>query len=232
MKFCFSEGLATPVGSIVTGAEPFIREARRDREAAGGGMPQAGVLAVAGLHALDHLLDRLADDHRQAQSSAAGRRSRGWRVDRETVETSILFVAPPGELAVREVVAGPARWGCWPPGPPPAGRRGWSPPMGIEATDIDRALAAFTAVSGGMAAGARAEGTSLGPTIPLRRVRAATGMSCDGNCTPRAGERWRRAQAATLGVRSVCRRQEVDGCQMSPYPAWCRIPPGMVATRC
>ena len=58
-------------------------------------MRQAGVLAAAGLFALDHMVDRLADDHANARSLADGLRRLGWQIDREVVETNIFFAEPP-----------------------------------------------------------------------------------------------------------------------------------------
>jgi threonine aldolase len=69
-----SKGLGAPVGSVLTGSRATIAEARRWRKALGGGMRQAGFLAAAGLHALDHHLDRLAEDHANARRLADGLR--------------------------------------------------------------------------------------------------------------------------------------------------------------
>ena len=68
LSFCFSKGLGAPVGSILTGDAATIDRAHRYRKALGGGMRQAGVLAAAALFALDHHIDRLADDHRRART--------------------------------------------------------------------------------------------------------------------------------------------------------------------
>ncbi|MDP7638511.1 MAG: GntG family PLP-dependent aldolase [Candidatus Hydrogenedentes bacterium] len=65
--FCFSKGLGAPAGSILTGTHDVMEEAHRFRKLLGGGMRQAGILAAAGLHALDHHVDRLTDDHRRVQ---------------------------------------------------------------------------------------------------------------------------------------------------------------------
>lgn len=75
MSFCFSKGLGCPVGSMLVGEADFIERARRVRKMLGGGMRQAGVLAAAALHALDHHVERLADDHRRARvlADALGR---------------------------------------------------------------------------------------------------------------------------------------------------------------
>ena len=66
VSVCLSKGLGCPVGSVLTGSESVIERARRLRKMLGGGMRQAGFLAAAGLYALDHHVDRLADDHRRA----------------------------------------------------------------------------------------------------------------------------------------------------------------------
>ncbi len=66
ISICLSKGLGAPVGSVLTGPAPFIREARRVRKRLGGGMRQAGLLAAAGLHALDHHVERLREDHVRA----------------------------------------------------------------------------------------------------------------------------------------------------------------------
>ena len=70
--FCLSKGLACPVGSVLCGSKAFIDEALRYRKMVGGGMRQAGVLAAAGLVALDQMVDRLAEDHANARRLAEG----------------------------------------------------------------------------------------------------------------------------------------------------------------
>jgi threonine aldolase len=72
VTFCLSKGLCAPVGSVLCGTRAFINRARRIRKQLGGGMRQAGFLAAAGIVALDSMVDRLADDHRRAQSLAHG----------------------------------------------------------------------------------------------------------------------------------------------------------------
>ncbi|MGB1099280.1 MAG: threonine aldolase family protein [Flavobacteriales bacterium] len=67
MSLCLSKGLGCPVGSVLVGSESFIAEAHRSRKVMGGGMRQAGVLAAAGLYALDHHVSRLEQDHRHAR---------------------------------------------------------------------------------------------------------------------------------------------------------------------
>lgn len=70
ISICLSKGLGAPVGSVLVGSKPFIREARRVRKRFGGGMRQAGIIAAAGLFALDHHLERLHEDHRRARRMA------------------------------------------------------------------------------------------------------------------------------------------------------------------
>jgi threonine aldolase len=72
VSVCFSKGLGAPVGSALVGSRELIGRARRIRKMLGGGMRQAGVLAAAALHALDHHIDRLADDHRLAAQLSEG----------------------------------------------------------------------------------------------------------------------------------------------------------------
>jgi threonine aldolase len=95
---CMSKGLAAPVGSLLAGPGPVIAQARRTRKVLGGGMRQAGVLAAAGLYALDHMVARLAEDHRQAQRLAAGLRQLGWTIDRDRPDTNIFCADPPPAL--------------------------------------------------------------------------------------------------------------------------------------
>lgn len=72
VSLCLSKGLGAPVGSLLLGSQAFIQQARRIRKMLGGGMRQAGVLAAAGLYALQHNVERLAEDHRHAQQLAEG----------------------------------------------------------------------------------------------------------------------------------------------------------------
>lgn len=92
ISVCLSKGLGAPVGSVLVGPADFIARSRRIRKAMGGGMRQAGFLAAAGIFALDHHIDRLADDHRRAARLANACRSLG-QVDRViTPETNIVLV--------------------------------------------------------------------------------------------------------------------------------------------
>jgi threonine aldolase len=90
VMFCLSKGLCAPVGSLLCGSADFIAEARRARKVVGGGMRQAGVLAAAGIVALEQIADRLAEDHARAKRLAEGLAEiRGVEV--APVTTNILY---------------------------------------------------------------------------------------------------------------------------------------------
>jgi threonine aldolase len=92
VTFCLSKGLACPAGSIFCGPEDVVEEARRWRKRLGGGMRQVGVLAAAGLIALDHMVDRLAEDHANARTLAEGLAELpGVRCDLSRVQTNLVF---------------------------------------------------------------------------------------------------------------------------------------------
>ena len=92
VTFCLSKGLCAPVGSVVCGSQAFIARARRMRKALGGAMRQTGVLAAAGLVAMEGMVERLADDHRRAKRLADGlAQIRGISVDADMVRTNIVF---------------------------------------------------------------------------------------------------------------------------------------------
>jgi threonine aldolase len=92
VSFCLSKGLAAPVGSVVCGSRDFIFQARRARKVLGGGMRQAGVLAAAGLIALNEMVDRLADDHANARKLADGLAEMpGLSIDPSLIKTDIVY---------------------------------------------------------------------------------------------------------------------------------------------
>jgi threonine aldolase len=93
VSVCLSKGLGAPAGSVLLGSRDFIARARRWRKALGGGMRQAGVLAAAGLYALEHHVRQLAQDHANAEYLADGLRAMGLRV--EPPQTNILYVHIP-----------------------------------------------------------------------------------------------------------------------------------------
>lgn len=147
VMFCVSKGLAAPVGSLVCGSRELVGRARRWRKLLGGGMRQVGVLAAAGLVALEQMVDRLAEDHTNARRLAEGLAGLpGIRVDLTRVETNIVifFTEPPGgaEALVRECAArkvrihqiGPASIRC-------------VTHKDIDRDDIDRALDALAEIT-------------------------------------------------------------------------------------
>ena len=90
VSVCLSKGLGAPVGSVLCGSTALIAKARRLRKMVGGGMRQAGSLAAAGLYALDHQVQRLADDHANAQWLGDELRKVGYTV--EPVQTNMVYV--------------------------------------------------------------------------------------------------------------------------------------------
>ncbi len=94
VTFCLSKALCAPVGSVLCGTKEFIARARRIRKMAGGGMRQAGILAAAGIVALETMVDRLAEDHARARQLADGLRSvPGLVLETGTPATNMVFVS-------------------------------------------------------------------------------------------------------------------------------------------
>jgi threonine aldolase len=92
VTFCLSKALAAPVGSVVTGSRAFIDRARRARKMLGGGMRQAGIIAAAGIVALETMVERLAEDHANARRLAEGLATLpGMAIDLARVQTNILI---------------------------------------------------------------------------------------------------------------------------------------------
>ena len=92
LMFCLSKGLSCPVGSVVVGTQEFIDKARKARKVLGGGMRQAGIIAAAGIVALEKLVDRLEEDHRNAKRLAEGiSKIQGVAVNMERVQTNMVL---------------------------------------------------------------------------------------------------------------------------------------------
>ncbi len=116
VSICLSKGLGAPVGSVLVGPEAFIERARRWRKMVGGGMRQAGVIAAAGLHALTHHVERLAEDHEKAAAIAALVNARF--PDAAEARTNMVFIRRPqaeidrwiDRLAEERVRINGARW--------------------------------------------------------------------------------------------------------------------------
>ena len=135
--FSLSKGLGCPVGSMLCGTKEYIAEARRYRKVLGGGMRQAGIIAAAGVYALEHMVDRLAEDHENAQRAAKGLAEMpGVRLS-PAPETNLLYFIVDGWDAGR-LVHKLAKAGvlCFDEG----GRIRWVTHYGIERADIDEAL--------------------------------------------------------------------------------------------
>jgi threonine aldolase len=92
VSFCLSKGLSSPVGSLICSSSDFITEARRNRKVLGGGMRQSGIIAAAGITALEQMVDRLADDHENAKRLADGiSRIQGLSIELNRIQTNIVY---------------------------------------------------------------------------------------------------------------------------------------------
>jgi len=124
MIFCLSKGLAAPIGSVICGTREFIREALRTRKLLGGGMRQTGIIAAAGVVALEEMLARLKEDHDNAGNLAEGiARIPGLSIDPQGIKTNIIyfdlvsrhltadeFITRAGARGVRFLPTGPSRF--------------------------------------------------------------------------------------------------------------------------
>jgi threonine aldolase len=96
VTICFSKGLGCPLGAVVAGSAEFVERAWESKYLFGGAMRQAGVIAAAALYALDHHVDRLADDHARAR-----RLAEGIGIDPSTVDTNFVAIEDPGDGIAR-----------------------------------------------------------------------------------------------------------------------------------
>jgi threonine aldolase len=105
VTLCFSKGLGCPLGALIAGSHELMGPARRGKHFFGGAMRQAGIVAAAALYALDHHVDRIADDHRRARRLAEGLADAGVKVDLEQVETNFvqIDVGPERADAIQEL---------------------------------------------------------------------------------------------------------------------------------
>jgi len=134
---CLSKGLGAPAGTVLVGRKDLIARAHRVRKMLGGGMRQAGIIAAAGLYALEHNVERLAEDHANAERLARGLAAAGLQV--EPVQTNMVFASIPRDsvaglkahLEAQGIVAlvGP--------------RMRMVTHLDVDAAAIDRAVAAF-----------------------------------------------------------------------------------------
>jgi len=142
--FCLSKGLACPVGSVVVGDANFIDRARRWRKMLGAGMRQVGIVAAAGLYALDNMIDRLADDHANASKLAHGLSEiDGIAVDPMRVKTNIVYFDIP-EGAGQEIAERLRGRGILVNAGDPVMRMVTH--YGVEAEDIDYTLIAMSEI--------------------------------------------------------------------------------------
>jgi threonine aldolase len=144
INVCLSKGLGAPVGSVLCGSRDFIREARHWRKMAGGGMRQAGMLAAAGIHALQHHIERLAEDHANATLLAEGLAAIEG-LEAASAQTNMVFVtltsADPAALELHLKQSGVLVRG---------GRTmRLVTHLDIDRTDIEQAVAAFSAFFSG-----------------------------------------------------------------------------------
>lgn len=154
VSFCLSKGLSCPVGSLICGSREFIARARKNRKMVGGGMRQAGIIAAAGIVALETMVDRLAEDHANARRLALGlARLRGLRLDSDTVQTNIVIfeVVDRPAKAFMDDVKNRGVLSSY-----VSGRKvRMVTHYGITADDIDDALNAVEAAAGGRGRGTR-----------------------------------------------------------------------------
>ena len=133
---CLSKGLGAPAGTVLVGNADVIRKARRARKMLGGGMRQAGILAAAGLYALEHNVERLALDHAHAARLAGALRALGLAVEQHT---NMVFVRIPAERAAA-LAEHLAKHGV---AVLPGARLRLVTHRDVDAAGIDRAVAAF-----------------------------------------------------------------------------------------
>jgi threonine aldolase len=147
LSLCLSKGLAAPVGSVICGSKAFVAQARRTRKVLGGGMRQAGIIAAAGIVAIEKMVDRIEEDHRNAARLAEGIAGlKGLSIDLATVQTNIVcfqvtdkaltadeFLGKLAAAGVRMLSVGP-------------GRIRAVTHYGITSGDIDLALSVMTDV--------------------------------------------------------------------------------------
>jgi threonine aldolase len=135
VSVCLSKGLGAPVGSVLCGRRDFITAARRWRKMLGGGMRQAGILAAAGSYAIAHHVERLAEDHENAERLAAGL-ARHPVLDVAPAATNMVFVGVPAAIAPA-FAAHLAADGILITG---TTRQRWVTHLDVDAADVDRAI--------------------------------------------------------------------------------------------
>jgi len=103
LSFCLSKGLACPFGGVLVGSKEIISRARKYKQMLGGGFRQLGYMAACGIYALDNMVNRLAEDHKNAQLLAEGLVELGMGVELESVQTNMVyFNIPPSLIEANE----------------------------------------------------------------------------------------------------------------------------------
>ncbi|WP_234820079.1 MULTISPECIES: low-specificity L-threonine aldolase [Sinorhizobium] len=146
VSLCLSKGLGAPLGSVLVGDAPLIARARRWRKMLGGGMRQAGIIAAAGLYALDHHVERLVEDHANAQVLAqAFAGIEGLKVT--PPQSNVVFVELAPDLAtrlseaLRKLGIAASFW--------PGGRMRWVTHLDVNRAAVDEAIAAVREITEG-----------------------------------------------------------------------------------
>jgi threonine aldolase len=155
VTFCLSKGLSAPVGSVLCGSTPYIDVARKYRKMLGAGMRQAGIIAAAGIVALNSMVDRLAEDHENARALAAGLAEiPGIEIDAKKARTNLVFFDVAAPLGAAGLVARLREHGvlC---GAGSGQRIRMVTHYGIERADVDRTVRAVREILVGVPVGAR-----------------------------------------------------------------------------
>jgi threonine aldolase len=150
ISVCLSKGLGAPIGSTLVGSAALIAKARRIRKMVGGGLRQVGVIAAAGLYALEHNVERLAEDHANAKRLAAGLAD-FTELDVATPETNILFVDVAPQIAA-DFAAHLAENGVAAISMDGGRRQRWATHLDVDADAVDAALQAVRSFFEGRAA--------------------------------------------------------------------------------
>ena len=138
ITFCLSKGLGCPAGSLVAGPSDVIEKARHWRQMLGGGLRQAGVLAAAGLYALEHMVARLAEDHRNAAILGRKLSEAGLPVDASSIQTNMVYLPLPTSADPARFMKGLVEQGII-VNPPRAGRVRFVTHCDVSTTEIERA---------------------------------------------------------------------------------------------
>jgi threonine aldolase len=146
VAFCLSKGLGAPVGSLVCGSKDFVEQARKFRKMLGGGMRQAGIIAAAGIVALETMVGRLAEDHANAKRLAEGLAGiKGVTLAQADTPTNIVMFELLSGLSVVEFMEGLGKAGVkvgFRDGGPFRAVTHWM----VSSSDIDEALKRLEAV--------------------------------------------------------------------------------------